>query len=125
MRGFQGEEEGIMKAKEIMTSRPCVCTSTDSVAEVARLMRDNDCGAIPIVDNGCVVGIVTDRDLAIRAIAEGRSADTSVGEVMTASPCCCTSDDDIADVEKAMTVNQVRRIPIVDVEGCCLGIVSQ
>jgi CBS domain-containing protein len=114
-----------MKAKEIMTSSPCVCSSEDSVADVARLMRDHDCGAVPIVDDGCVVGIVTDRDLAIRALADGRGADTKAGEVMTASPCCCSGDDDIRDVEKIMADNQVRRVPIVDADGCCLGIISQ
>src|SRR5512141_299628 len=114
-----------MKANEIMTPSPSVCSSSDSLGAVARLMRDNDCGAVPIVDKGSVVGIVTDRDLAIRALAEGLGTDARAGDVMTASPRCASPDDDIGDIEKLMAEHQVRRIPIVDADGRCLGIVSQ
>jgi len=114
-----------MKANEIMTSSPSTCSSTDSVSNVARLMRDCDCGAVPVVDSGRVVGIVTDRDLAIRGLAEGKGVDARVSEVMTASPQCCSADDDISEVEKVMADRQVRRIPIVDADGRCVGIVSQ
>lgn len=114
-----------MKASEIMTPTPRTCTSADSIGDVARLMRDSDCGAIPIVDDGRVVGIVTDRDLAIRALAEGKGTDATAGEVMTSSPQCCSPGDEIADVEKMMAECQVRRIPIVDAEGRCVGIISQ
>ena len=114
-----------MKASEIMTSRPCCCSPNDSLQDVARTMRDNDCGAIPVVENGCVVGIVTDRDLAVRALADGKSADTKVGDVITRDVCCCSADDDVREVEKIMADNQVRRVPIVDADGCCVGIVAQ
>jgi CBS domain-containing protein len=116
-----------MKAKEIMTPSPECCSATDSVQDVARLMRDNDCGVIPIVAAGTekVIGIVTDRDLAVRGYAEGKGADSKVGDLMTASPACCKTTDDVRDVEKAMTENQVRRVPIVDEAGRCVGIVSQ
>jgi len=88
-------------------------------------MRDNDCGAVPVVENGCVVGIVTDRDLAVRALADGKSADAKVGDVITRDVCCCSADDDVREVEKIMADNQVRRVPIVDADGCCVGIISQ
>ncbi len=114
-----------MKAKEIMTASPSVCASTDSLETVARLMRDKDCGAVPIVDNGRVVGIITDRDLAIRAIADRKGTDAKVGDIMTAAPQCCGPDDDISEVERVMSERQVRRIPIVDASGRCVGIVSQ
>lgn len=114
-----------MKASEIMTPTPRTCTSADSVADVARLMRDSDCGAVPIVDNGHVTGIVTDRDLAIRVLAQGKGGDSKAGDVMTSSPQCCSPDDDIRDVEKMMAERQVRRIPIVDSDGRCVGIISQ
>lgn len=115
-----------MKAKELMTPSPCVASSQDSARDVARLMRDNDCGAIPVVDeNNAVVGMITDRDLAIRALAEGKSADSKVGELMTASPCCASVDDSVRDIERLMSNNQVRRIPIVDAQGKCVGIISQ
>ena len=114
-----------MKARDIMTSRPCCCSPNDSLQDVARTMRDNDCGAVPVVENGCVVGIVTDRDLTVRALAVGKSADTMVGDVITRDVCCCGADDDVRVVEKIMADNKVRRVPIVDAGGCCVGIVSQ
>jgi CBS domain-containing protein len=114
-----------MKANEIMTSSPCVGRSSDSAGDLARKMRDYDCGAVPIVDNGRLVGIVTDRDLAIRALAEGLGTDAKAGDIMTVSPQCAKPDDDIRDIQKLMADHQVRRIPIVDADGCCLGIVSQ
>ena len=114
-----------MKAQSIMTSSPCCCTSTDSVVAVARLMRDNDCGAVPVVDHGRIVGIVTDRDLAVRALADGMDGSTKVADVMTASPCCCAPDDDLRKVEKIMVDNQIRRVPVVDASGACIGIIAQ
>src|SRR5262245_30508118 len=114
-----------MKANEIMTAGPCCCSPTDAIGDVARMMRDNDCGSVPIVEDGCVIGIVTDRDLAVRGFATGKTASTRVRELMTTNPCCASSDDDVRDVEKIMTDRQVRRVPIVDADGCCVGIVSQ
>ena len=115
-----------MKANELMTPSPCCASTQDSARDVARLMRDNDCGAIPVVDEGgSVVGMITDRDLAIRALADGKDGDTKVGEIMTASPCCASVDDSVRDIERLMSDNQVRRIPIVDASGCCVGIVAQ
>jgi CBS-domain-containing membrane protein len=89
-------------------------------------MRDKDCGVVPIIDDARrVIGIVTDRDLAIRAIAAGKSADTKLGELMTPMAKVCSADDDLRDVERKMAELQVRRIPIVDAGGRCLGIISQ
>jgi CBS domain-containing protein len=115
-----------MKANELMTPSPCCASTNDSAKDVARLMRDNDCGSIPVVDDsGCVVGIVTDRDLAIRALAEDKGPKTKVKDLMSTSPCCCAVDDDLDDVERMMADNQVRRVPIVDASGCCVGIIAQ
>jgi CBS domain-containing protein len=114
-----------MKVNEIMTPAPCCASPATSIAEVAELMRDNDCGSVPIVDDGCLVGIVTDRDLAIRALADGKSGETRVNEVMTSVPCCSSPDDEVDTVEKLMATNQVRRVPIVDADGRCVGIVAQ
>lgn len=114
-----------MKAKDIMTAAPCCCSFNDSVQDVARMMRDNDCGAVPIVDSGGVVGIVTDRDLAVRVLAEGKGSDARVGDFITTNPCCGSAEDDVRDIEKRMTDNQIRRVPIVDADGCCVGIVAQ
>lgn len=115
-----------MKANQLMTASPRCAATNDSANFVARVMRDNDCGAVPVTDqSGQVVGIITDRDLAVRALAEGKGPDATVGELMTASPCCAGIDDDLREVEKLMRDNQVRRIPVVDEHGCCVGIISQ
>ena len=114
-----------MKASEIMTADPCLCSPSDSLQDVAKLMRDHDCGAIPVVESGHVVGIVTDRDLAVRALADGRGADTKVGDVITRDPRCCNPDADVSEIQKIMSEQQVRRVPVVDASGCVVGIVSQ
>jgi signal-transduction protein with cAMP-binding, CBS, and nucleotidyltransferase domain len=89
-------------------------------------MRDRDCGCVPIVDDaGSVVGIVTDRDLAVRGIAAGKESTTKLNDLMTPAASCCGVDDDLRDVEQKMAELQVRRIPIVDASGRCLGIISQ
>ena len=64
-------------------------------------------------------------DRAVRALADGKSADAKVGDVITRDVCCCSADDDVRKVERIMADNQVRRVPIVDADGCCVGIVSQ
>ena len=115
-----------MRARDIMTKKPDCCTREQTARAAAEVMRDRDCGCVPVVDDaGRVVGIVTDRDLALRVIADGKSIDTRLGELMTASVECCGQDDDLRDVEQKMAELQVRRIPIVDAGGRCLGIISQ
>jgi len=89
-------------------------------------MRDKDCGVVPVIDDARrVIGMVTDRDLAIRVIGYGKSPETRLGDVMTPSVRSCAADDDLRDVERKMAELQVRRIPIVDAGGRCLGIISQ
>ena len=114
-----------MKARDIMTMSPSCCSPADSLQDVARMMLDNDCGAVPVIENGVLIGIVTDRDLAVRALAVGKGASAIVDDVITPDPCCCSTEDDLRDVEQVMAENQVRRVPIVDDDGCCVGIVSQ
>jgi CBS domain-containing protein len=114
-----------MKAMELMTASPCCASTTDTLADVARQMRDHDCGSVPVIDHGSIVGIVTDRDLAIRALADGLGADTKVVEVMTTSPACCSGDADVRDVERLMSDRQVRRVPVVDADNRVVGIISQ
>jgi CBS-domain-containing membrane protein len=89
-------------------------------------MRDKDCGVVPVIDDARrVIGVVTDRDLAIRVIGYGKSPETRLADVMTPAVKCCGADDDLRDVERKMAELQVRRIPIVDAGGRCLGIISQ
>jgi CBS domain-containing protein len=117
-----------MKARELMTSNPACCTPADSVRHAAELMAQNDCGSIPVVadmESHRLVGVVTDRDVAIRAVACGCGPDTRVADVMTSDPRCCGPEDDLEAVERVMAESQVRRVPIVDDAGCCVGMVAQ
>jgi CBS domain-containing protein len=118
----------IMKARELMTARPACCTPNDTVERAAQLMEQNDCGCIPVVertDRQNVIGVVTDRDVAIRAVAHGRGAETPVGDVMTMAPCCVSADTEVQTVERLMSDNQIRRVVVTDDDGCCIGIVAQ
>src|SRR5687767_12641507 len=111
-----------------MTPDPASCTPETSVGEAATLMRDNDCGSIPVVENTTsrrLVGTVTDRDLAIRVLAAGKGPDVLVREVMTPDPVTCVPDDEVEDLRQVMIERQVRRIPVVDTDGNLAGIVAQ
>jgi CBS domain-containing protein len=113
-----------MKAADIMTKNPCFCSSNDSITSVAKTMRDNDCGAVPIVDNGRVVGIVTDRDLVVRGLATGTNTSAMVAEIATRNLCSVRTDSDVKDIERLMSDNQVRRVLVMDGDKC-VGIVAQ
>ena len=116
-----------MKARELMTAKPACCSADDTIERAAQLMAEHDCGCIPVVqgDKQNVIGVVTDRDVAIRAVGKGRGTDTRVSEVMTSSPCCVSEDSSVEEIEQAMTENQIRRVVVVDNDGCCVGIVAQ
>jgi CBS domain-containing protein len=117
-----------MKARELMTSNPACCTPQDSVQRAAELMAQNDCGAIPVVadmDSHRLVGVVTDRDVTLRATSCGCGPDTPVADVMSSNPRCCGPDDELSAVERVMADAQVRRVPIVDDGGCCVGMIAQ
>ena len=117
-----------MQARELMTENPSCCTPDDTVQHAAKLMAEHDCGCIPVVEDQQskrIIGTITDRDIACRCMAEARGADTPVGDVMSANPSCCSADDDVRDVERIMADRQVRRVPVVDGSGCCIGIIAQ
>ena len=117
-----------MKARDLMTPDPAQVTATDSLQRVSQLMAEHDCGCIPVVtaaDQRSLIGVVTDRDIAIRAVAEGRPASTPVSEIMTSNPDRVTPDDDIERVEKLMADRQIRRVVVVDDAGDCVGIIAQ
>lgn len=122
------EPGGTMKAREIMTTGPACCTPNDTIEKAAELMETYDCGCIPVVhasDNARVIGVITDRDIAVRGVGHGLGTRTQVGKLMTESPYCCTSDADLRDVEQIMSDRQVRRVVVVDNDGCCVGMVAQ
>ena len=111
-----------MKVKELMTPDPTVVKPEDTIAQSATLMKQEDCGALPVVSGGKLVGIITDRDIVIRAIAAGKDAKaTKVSEVMTAGPVTVSPDASDDDAEKLMAKSQVRRLPVVE-NGKLVGI---
>ncbi|HET6579121.1 MAG TPA: CBS domain-containing protein [Gemmatimonadales bacterium] len=117
-----------MKARELMSAQPACCTPDDSIQEAARLMRDGDCGCVPVVENkrdNRLLGVITDRDIACRCTAEGKGPETPVSHTMSQNPKCCGPDDDVEVVERIMAAEQVRRVPVVDARGCCVGIIAQ
>lgn len=115
-----------MRAKDIMTKDPQCCGREDTARRAAEVMRDYDCGVIPVIDESRrVIGVITDRDLAVRGIAAGKGPETRLAELMTPNARTSGADDDLRDVERQMAELQIRRIPIVDAGGRCLGIISQ
>jgi CBS domain-containing protein len=113
-----------VKARDIMTAAPACCGPEDSVSRAAQLMEEYDCGCIPVTEDDRVVGVITDRDIAVRGVARAR-ADAPVRDLMTAAPCCCGEESDVRDVERVMSDRQIRRVIITDDGGCCIGIVAQ
>lgn len=118
-----------MKVREVMTSNPACCLDTTSLKEVAQMMTDYDCGAIPVVENmenKKPIGMITDRDITIRTVAHGKNpVEMIAGEVMTDNPVTVTPDMSVEDCCNKMEKNQVRRVPVVDENGACIGIVAQ
>jgi len=117
------------KCSDVMTENPVYALPDDTVEKVAQLMKKEDIGPVPVVDdeqNKRLVGIVTDRDLALKVVAEGRDPQTTkVEEVMTRKLITCRPDDDVESAMKAMAQYQLRRIPVVDNDDRLVGIISQ
>lgn len=115
-----------MRAREIMTESPATVTPDDQARRAAELMAEYDCGCLPVVERGGrVVGVVTDRDLALRGLAHGKGPDTPVRDLMTAEPECCAADTDVKDVERIMADGQLRRVVVVDADHRCIGMIAQ
>jgi CBS domain-containing protein len=117
------------KCTDVMTKDVVTCTPENTIAEVARLMKTEDIGPVLIVDNEqskTLVGIVTDRDIVVKAIADGQDVKTTrVGDVMSKKLVTCRADDDVDIAMKAMAQFQLRRIPVVGENMKLLGIISQ
>lgn len=117
------------KCGEVMTPDPACCEPADSIARVAQVMKAEDVGAVPVVDSKAgrkLVGIITDRDIVVKVLAEGRAADgASVRDAMTPNPVTCREDDDVNRAVSVMAERKVRRIPIVDGNGNLRGIIAQ
>jgi CBS domain-containing protein len=118
-----------MKCSEIMTKDPVCCLPSDTVVRTAQLMKTENVGAIPVIadqQSKMLIGIVTDRDLALKVVAEVRDAkSTMVEEVMTAGVIAGRANDDLQKALNAMEEYQVRRIPVVDDNDQIIGIIAQ
>jgi len=118
-----------MQVKDIMTRDPACCTPDANLQEVARLMVECDCGEIPVVENRQSmkpVGVVTDRDICCRTVAEGKNPlEMTAGDCMS-SPCVTVKPEmSVEDCCQVMEENQIRRVLVVDENGACCGIVAQ
>ncbi len=114
-----------MQVKEIMTSNAEVVEYEAGLVEAAQKMRTLEVGALPVCDGGRVVGMITDRDLTVRAIAEGKDvSDTEVGEIMSPEVFSCFEDDDIEDAAQTMQEKSIHRLLVLDNDEEPAGIVS-
>jgi len=115
-------------ARDIMTDSPAVCTAETTAQDAARLMQDNDCGSLPVVesrDSMKLIGMVTDRDLALRILGRGQAPSTPIREAMTRNVSSVKLDDDLDAIESVMSGQQVRRVPVIDNNDRVVGIVAQ
>jgi CBS domain-containing protein len=112
--------------RELMTVNPRSLESGSTVTEAARLMRDEDVGIVPVTEGEKLVGTVTDRDIAIRVVAEGKSPETvTVGEIASRELVTIDPQQDLDEALKLMAKHQVRRLPVVEEDGRLVGIVAQ
>ena len=115
-----------MDVKDCMSTKVCFCTPNSSVKDAAKLMCDNHVGCIPVCnDENCVVGVITDRDIILRAIACDKDAcKTKVTDIMTCNPCCCSPNTTIDEATKVMSNLQIRRMPVCDSNNKIVGILT-
>jgi CBS domain-containing protein len=117
-----------MKIQDIMSTEPTTVTPDTPITEAARMMKDHNIGMLPVVESEesrRLVGVVTDRDITIRHVAEGHLSDCPVREAMTDNVSTCKADENVERVMTLMAEEQVRRIPIIDERGDLVGVVSQ
>ena len=117
-----------MRIRHVMTKDPSCCVPSDSAVRAAKIMRDERAGIVPIIENEQsqrIIGVVTDRDLCMNVVAEGRDpATVTVQECMTTKVVTCSPDDSIEKVTELMRENQIRRVPVVNDRGELQGIVA-
>ncbi len=111
--------------RDVMTANPRTVTDKDTVLDVARIMRDSDTGVVPVVDGRKIIGLITDRDIVVRAVADGRDLDKCrVHEVMSKSVRSVRDDASVREVFDLMSGAQIRRLPVVNANQELVGIVS-
>ena len=113
-----------MKVSEVMTPNPATVSPGDTLRHAAAMMDDLNVGALPVCDGAHLVGIITDRDITVRAIAAGKDSGCRVSEAMTDEVRACPIDADIDAAERMMQELQIRRVPVVDTDEHLVGILS-
>ncbi|MGJ0532081.1 CBS domain-containing protein [Methylocystis sp.] len=113
-----------MKVSEIMTPDVHMANPDQTIREAAKTMAEIDAGALPVSENDRLIGMITDRDIAVRCVAEGRGLDAKVREVMTQEIKYCFGDQEVEEVAKNMAQQQLRRLPVIDRSKRLVGIVS-
>jgi CBS domain-containing protein len=113
-----------MQVQETMTRNVCVANPEQPIREAAKMMARLECGSLPVGENDRLVGMVTDRDIAVRAVAAGKSPDTPIRAVMSEDVCYCYADQDLDQVCANMADQKIRRLPVVSREKRLVGIVS-
>jgi CBS domain-containing protein len=113
-----------MEVKDVMTSNVRLATPDQSISESARIMAECDSGVVPVYQDDRLVGMVTDRDIVVRAVANNLAPSTPVREVMSQEVLYCYEDEDIEQVAKNMAKNQIRRLPVLNRSKRLVGIVS-
>ena len=112
-----------MNVSDVMTANPRTLSPNDTIQSAARIMKEEDAGVVPIVENGKLVGMVTDRDIVIRAVAEGSPGSKPVREIASGNIVCTQPGMSVRDAAKLMGEHQIRRLPVVENERL-VGIVS-
>ena len=114
-------------ARDVMTPDPACCSPNTTLDQVAKLMAQNDCGEIPIVDTADQpIGVITDRDIVCRVVAEGKNPVGHTAEQYMSQPVVTVrADAPLDEVVSTMEKHQIRRVPVVDERGCCAGIIAQ
>jgi CBS domain-containing protein len=113
-----------MRVSEVMSREVRLANPGQSICDAAKIMAEIDAGAVPVSDNDRLVGMLTDRDIAIRAVAGGKGPDTLVSEIMTREVKYCFEDEDLDHVAQNMAELQVRRLPVVSREKRLVGILA-
>ena len=114
-------------ARDVMTANPACCTPETPLDQVAKLMVQHDCGEIPVIDKAeHVVGVVTDRDIVTRVVAKDKNPMAYTAEIcMSGSVITVRLDSPLPEVLATMEKHQIRRVPVVNEQGCCAGMISQ
>ena len=112
-----------MNIRDVMTPNPRTVSPDDTIESAARIMRDEDTGAVPVVENGRPIGMVTDRDIVVRAVADGATTSRPVGDIVTGRLVSVSPDTSTREASELMSEHQIRRLPVIENERL-VGIVS-